>query len=52
GSFTVPLPVGKVGGDIAIATNPRAWMCPKCLLKVRGWDEVKLPCNWDHPDVF
>ncbi|MBM4442787.1 MAG: hypothetical protein FJ027_20400, partial [Candidatus Rokubacteria bacterium] len=42
GSFTVPLPVGKVGGDIAIATNPRAWMCPKCLLKVRGWDEVKL----------
>jgi hypothetical protein len=52
GTFTVPLPTTQVGPAITIATNPRQWMCPKCLLKVRGWDEIKLPCNWTHPDVF
>jgi len=52
GSFTVPLPTGAVGPGITITTNPRLWMCPKCLLKVRGWDEILLPCNWTHPDVF
>jgi hypothetical protein len=50
--FTVPLPTPKVGADIVINTGDRVWLCPKCLLKVRGWDEVKLPCNWTHPDVF
>jgi hypothetical protein len=52
GNFPVALPAAKVGASITIATNPRNWMCPKCLLKVRGWDEIKLPCNWTHPDVF
>jgi hypothetical protein len=52
GNFPVALPAAKVGAGITIATTPRNWMCPKCLLKVRGWDEIKLPCNWTHPDVF
>ena len=52
GNFPVALPAAKVGGNITISTSPRLWMCPKCLLKVRGWNEIKLPCNWTHPDVF
>lgn len=51
-SYPVALPAGKVGAAITISTGARNWMCPKCLLKVRGWDEIKLPCNWTHPDVF
>jgi hypothetical protein len=27
-------------------------MCAKCLLKVRGWEEEKLPVSWTHPDLF
>jgi hypothetical protein len=30
----------------------REKFCAKCLLKVRGWDEVVLPCNWDETRVF
>jgi hypothetical protein len=52
GNFPVALRAAKVGANITIGTDPRNWMCPKCLLKVRGWDEIKLPCNWTHPDVF
>ncbi len=26
--------------------------CAKCLLKLRGWDEEKLPVSWTHPDLF
>jgi hypothetical protein len=52
GAFTVPLKAVHVGADVAITTNPRAWMCPKCLMKLRGWDEILLPCHWTHPDVF
>jgi hypothetical protein len=52
GDFTVPLPAAAVGAAIRIQTNPRDQLCPKCLMKVRGWKEDVLPCNWDHPDVF
>ena len=52
GDFNVPLPDNKVGSAINIKTQPRKWLCPKCLLKMRGWNELLVPCYWDHPDVF
>jgi len=51
-SFPVPLPTAAVGGAIAINTGARGAPCSKCLLKLRGWNEEVLPCNWTHPDVF
>ena len=51
-SFTVPLPAAAVGAPIPINTGARGAPCSKCLLKLRGWNEEKLPCNWTHPDVF
>jgi hypothetical protein len=52
GAYSVPLPAAAVGAAIPIATNPRLYLCPKCLMKIRGWKEDVLPCNWEHPDVF
>ena len=26
--------------------------CAKCLLKLRGWNDEKLPSSWTHPDLF
>jgi hypothetical protein len=52
GSFPVPLPAAAVGAPITINTGARGAPCSKCLLKLRGWNEEKLPCNWTHPDVF
>jgi hypothetical protein len=26
--------------------------CAKCILKLSGWDEEKLPAAWLHPDLF
>jgi hypothetical protein len=51
-SFKVPLKAVHVGPNVTINTGARAWMCPKCLMKLRGWDEILLPCHWTHPDVF
>jgi hypothetical protein len=51
-AYTVPLPAGATGPAIAINTGARALFCAKCLLKMRGWNEEVLPCNWTHPDVF
>lgn len=31
-----------------VAASP----CAKCLLKLRGWNEEKLPCAWKHPDLY
>jgi hypothetical protein len=43
-------------GDPTIAyVAPRvvaATPCAKCALKLRGWNEQKLPCAWDHPDLY
>jgi hypothetical protein len=46
--------------DVDTTTNPavqlntgtRDRFCAKCLLKVRGWKEDVLPCNWSHPEIF
>jgi hypothetical protein len=51
-AYNVPLPAGATGPAIAINTGGRALFCAKCLLKMRGWNEEILPCNWTHPDVF
>jgi len=57
-----PATVGVWGGPAhpvsGVATIPissgasRNTLCGKCLLKLRGWNEVVLPCNWAHPDLF
>ena len=26
--------------------------CAKCILKLRGWNEEKLPSAWKHPDLY
>jgi hypothetical protein len=26
--------------------------CARCMLKLQGWDERKLPAAWNHPDLF
>jgi hypothetical protein len=51
-TYTVPLPAGATGPAIVINTGARSLFCAKCLLKMRGWNEEVLPCNWTHPDVF
>jgi hypothetical protein len=51
-SFDVPLIAAAVGAAVNIATGARGAPCSKCLLKLRGWNEDPLPCNWAHPDVF
>jgi hypothetical protein len=46
---------GVATGDRTIAFNaPIApgGPCAKCTLKLRGWNEEKLPCAWNHPDLF
>ncbi|MFO0762534.1 MAG: hypothetical protein U0359_39205 [Byssovorax sp.] len=50
--YSPPLPAGGVGPAIQLNTGNRNLFCAKCLLKMRGWDELVLPCNWTHPDVF
>jgi hypothetical protein len=50
--FTVPLPVGAVGVPINLNTGARSLFCARCLLKMRGWNEIVLPCTWTHPDVL
>jgi hypothetical protein len=30
----------------------RTCLCAKCLLKLRGWNDEVLPCDWDEPRVF
>lgn len=55
GNFTVPLPAAATGSAIQIDTDGagnRQWLCAKCHLKIRGWNDIKVPCNWEHPDVF
>ena len=37
----------KIGPGIALGG-----LCAKCLLKLSGWDEEKLPVAWRHPDLF
>ena len=27
-------------------------LCAKCALKLRGWDEEKVPYAWTHPDLY
>jgi hypothetical protein len=51
-TFSVPMPAAAVGVPIVINTGNRGAPCSKCLLKLRGWNEEVLPCNWPHPDVF
>jgi hypothetical protein len=51
-TYDVPLPAGAVGPAITIDTGNRDRYCAKCALKLRGWNEEALPCNWSHPDVF
>lgn len=37
----------------AIAPNPPpSNPCAKCILKLRGWQELVLPVAWNHPDIF
>jgi hypothetical protein len=32
---------------------PRSdYPCAKCALKLRGWQEERIPCAWKHPDLF
>lgn len=52
GFYVVPLPAVPKGPAININTGARSTFCAKCLLKMRGWNEFVLPCNWAHPDVF
>jgi hypothetical protein len=40
------------GTALNIATGNRADFCGKCLLKLRGWKEDRLPFKWDDPNVF
>jgi hypothetical protein len=35
-----------------IAPTVVAGACAKCVLKLRGWNEEKLPCAWKHPDLY
>lgn len=51
-AYAVPLPGGATGPAININTGARNLFCAKCLLKMRGWNEEVLPCNWTHPDVY
>jgi hypothetical protein len=37
----------RYGASIALGG-----LCAKCLLKLCGWDEEKLPVGWLHPDLF
>ena len=37
----------RYGANIALGG-----LCAKCLLKLCGWDEEKLPVAWAHPDLF
>jgi hypothetical protein len=50
--YSVPLPVAAVGPAITLNTGARNLFCAKCLLKMRGWNEILLPCSWTHPDVL
>jgi hypothetical protein len=50
--YTVPPPAAPVGAAIQLNTGARNLYCARCLLKMRGWNELVLPCNWTHPDVF
>jgi hypothetical protein len=52
GFYSVPLPAVPKGPPINLNTGARGAFCAKCLLKMRGWQEELLPCNWTHPDVF
>jgi hypothetical protein len=27
-------------------------LCAKCILKLAGWHEEKLPAAWEHPDLY
>jgi len=37
----------------AFAPNPPpSNPCAKCILKLRGWQELNLPTAWKHPDIF
>jgi hypothetical protein len=37
----------------AIAPHPAPGNpCAKCVLKLRGWQELVLPVAWNHPDLF
>ncbi|AUX43476.1 uncharacterized protein SOCE26_049250 [Sorangium cellulosum] len=51
-AYAVPMPGGATGPNININTGARSLFCAKCLLKMRGWNDEVLPCNWTHPDVF
>jgi len=51
-AYAVPLPAAATGPAININTGMRNLFCAKCLLKMRGWNDEVLPCNWTHPDVF
>ena len=35
-----------------IAPRVVAGACGKCILKLRGWNEEKMPCAWKHPDLY
>jgi len=57
-------PTGAVGawtsvdpgtGDDArrlFTNNNREDFCGKCHLKMRGWKEDVIPCDWENPDLF
>ncbi len=36
----------------AFPPNPPADPCAKCILKLRGWQELVLPVAWNHPDLY
>jgi hypothetical protein len=37
----------RFGRNLALAG-----LCAKCILKLCGWDEEKLPAAWAHPDLY
>lgn len=49
-----PTPSNHVSGapTIEIHTTTPTRFCAKCMLKLRGWNEVLLPCAFAHPDLF
>ena len=47
GAVNVARWTSKFGPEPTLTT-----LCAKCALKLRGWDEEKVPCAWTHPDLY
>ena len=48
----LPYTVPGSAPAINLNTGARADFCAKCRLKLRGWNEEVIPCNWTNPSVF